>query len=194
MYLWRQDVDYKEIRVKKMMIAVRISVVLLLKVYLFRSSSMELDLLLEINVCLPSIIHGRWKRNVDDLIIPPYYEQKQQLYPYGIDKPALPFYKVQEPKQPVDNKNFGKNESRFMNEILIIILEWDQCQFHEDCGEENCCIGHPRFRSARKWFCRPKQHGISEACEPLTKYRSLKNVPVWTEQPQQQENNEELLR
>jgi len=125
----------------------------------------------ETNLCLPSTSDWRWKRNLEDLMIPPYYNPNNQLYPYGISKPALPFYKEQLSKQASDRKK----------------LEWDHCQFHEDCGEGNCCYVHFRFRSLPKLFCRPNRNDMSELCEPLTKYRSLKDVPAWKQQ-QQAEN------
>ncbi len=69
--------------------------------------------------------------------------------------------------------------------LLVFFLEWDNCQFHEDCGENNCCYVHFRFRSLPKSFCRPNRNIKSELCEPLTKYRSLKDVPAWKQQKQQ---------
>ncbi len=71
------------------------------------------------------------------------------------------------------------------------LLEWDYCRFHEDCGEGNCCYVHFRFRSLPKYFCRPNRNDISELCQPLTKYRSLKDVPAWKQQQQKQEENKE---
>jgi len=55
--------------------------------------------------CLPSIIN---QRNSEDLIIPPYYYPNNQLYPYGISKPALPFYKAQTSNQALERKKLGK--------------------------------------------------------------------------------------
>ena len=77
--------------------------------------------------------------------------------------------------------------------------EWDNCRFHEDCGEGNCCYVHFRFRSLPKSFCRPNRKNRSDLCEPLTKYRSLKDVPAWKEQKQhangeeQDEQQEQLV-
>jgi hypothetical protein len=124
------------------------------------------------NFCSLPTLQG--KRNSEELLIPPYYNPKNQLYPYGISKPALPFYKAQESKQAFERKK----------------LEWDHCQFHEDCGEGNCCYVHFRFRSLPKWFCRPNRNEMNELCQPLTKYRSLKDVPAWKQQQQQEENKE----
>ncbi|CAF0796437.1 unnamed protein product [Rotaria sp. Silwood1] len=118
------------------------------------------------NLCLPSIFNSPSKRNLEDFIIPPYYNPSNQLYPYGISKPALPFYKAPNSKQSSERKN----------------MEWDHCQFHEDCGEGNCCYVHFRFRSLPKWFCRPNRNDINELCSPLTRYRSLKDVPAWKQQ------------
>jgi len=129
----------------------------------------------ENGLCLPSTFDPHLKRHLEDFIIPPYYNPNNQLYPYGISKPALPFYKVQESKQSSDRKK----------------LEWDHCQFHEDCGEGNCCYVHFRFRSLPKWFCRPNRDDKNKLCEPLTKYRSLKDVPAWKQQQQQHEEAEE---
>ena len=68
-----------------------------------------------------------------------------------------------------------------------VILEWDHCRFHEDCGEGNCCYVHFRFRSLPKWFCRPNRNEIRELCQPLAKYRSLKDVPAWKNHQRQQQ-------
>jgi len=127
----------------------------------------------ENNYCLPPT--SEWKRNSEELIVPPYYNPNNQLYPYGISKPGLPFHKGQESKQEYERKK----------------LEWDHCQFHEDCGEGNCCYVHFRFRSLPKWFCRPNRNNISELCQPLAKYRSLKDVPAWKQQKHQEKENEE---
>jgi len=127
------------------------------------------------NICLPSTFNQYSKRNLEEFIIPPYYSPKNQLYPYGISKPALPFYKSETSKQASQRKK----------------LEWDHCQFHEDCGEGNCCYVHFRFRSLPKWFCRPNRNDISELCQPLTKYRSLKDIPAWKQQQQQQANKDQ---
>jgi Prokineticin len=72
-------------------------------------------------------------------------------------------------------------------------LEWDHCRFHEDCGEGNCCYVHFRFRSLPKWFCRPNRKDQNELCEPLAKYRSLKDVPAWKQQQQQKIKYEDRL-
>ncbi|CAF1460124.1 unnamed protein product [Rotaria magnacalcarata] len=119
--------------------------------------------------CLPSILNTRSKHSVSDFIAPPYYNPNNQLYPYGISKPALPFYKAKDSKENSDRKN----------------MEWNHCQFHEDCGEGNCCYVHFRFRSLPKWFCRPNRNNIDELCAPLTRYRSLKDVPAWKQQHNQ---------
>jgi hypothetical protein len=50
------------------------------------------------------------KRNSEELIIPPYYNPNNQLYPYGISKPALPFYKAQESKQAYERKKLGNDD------------------------------------------------------------------------------------
>jgi hypothetical protein len=123
----------------------------------------------EKSLCLPSTIDQRLKRQLEDFIIPPYYNPNHQLYPYGISKPALPFYKAKE----TSSQAFERKK-----------LQWDHCQFHEDCGEGNCCYVHFRFRSLPKWFCRPNRDDMSNLCEPLTKYRSLKDVPAWKQQQQ----------
>lgn len=68
--------------------------------------------------------------------------------------------------------------------LFFILLEWDSCQYHEDCGEGNCCYVHFRFRSLPKWFCRANRNELTDLCEPLTKYRSLKDIPAWKEQQQ----------
>jgi hypothetical protein len=81
--------------------------------------------------------------------------------------------------------------------IRIIFLfifyssEWGHCQFHEECGQGNCCYVHFRFRSLPKWFCRPNRNDISELCKPLAKYRSLKDVPAWKQQQQQQQQEQQ---
>jgi hypothetical protein len=63
---------------------------------------------IENNLCLPPT----WllKRNSEELMIPPYYNPKNQLYPYGISKPALPFYKAQESQQAYERKKIGNND------------------------------------------------------------------------------------
>lgn len=71
---------------------------------------------LEIHRCVPSIVNQRWKRQSDDLIIPPYYDPRNQLYPYGISKPALPFEKTPQIKPNIDGKNMG------MKDISVILL------------------------------------------------------------------------
>jgi hypothetical protein len=48
------------------------------------------------NRCLQSDKHV--KRYADDFIIPPYYNPKNHLYPYGINMPPFPFYNAYEPK------------------------------------------------------------------------------------------------
>ncbi|CAF2402373.1 unnamed protein product [Rotaria sp. Silwood2] len=73
-------------------------------------------------------------------------------------------------------------------------MEWDHCQFHEDCGEGNCCYVHFRFRSLPKWFCRPNRNDITELCAPLTRYRSLKDVPAWKQQQQEQQQRQQPQR
>lgn len=72
----------------------------------------------------------------------------------------------------------------------LFFSEWENCQFHEDCGEGNCCYVHFRFRSLPKWFCRPNRNDANELCQPLTKYRSLKDVPAWKQQKQQEQNQQ----
>jgi len=59
----------------------------------------------ETNLCLPSTLDQRSKRSLEDYIIPPYYNLNNQLYPYGISKPALPFYKAKESQQAFARKN-----------------------------------------------------------------------------------------
>ncbi|CAF1331239.1 unnamed protein product [Adineta steineri] len=124
----------------------------------------------------PSHHHHLARRNKEDFVIPPYYNPLNQLYPYGISQPALPFYKAQELKQTHESKK----------------MEWDHCQFHEECEEGHCCYVHFRFRSVPKWFCRPNRNDISELCEPLTKYHSLKDIPAWKQQQQQQQRQQEV--
>jgi hypothetical protein len=80
---------------------------------------------------------------------------------------------------------------RVRENFLCFLLEWDHCRFHEDCGESNCCYVHFRFRSLPKLFCRPNRNNKSELCEPLTKYRSLKDVPAWKQQKQQVKDEQE---
>jgi hypothetical protein len=52
---------------------------------------------LDKNLCLLSDKHE--KRHVDEFIIPPYYNPKNYLYPYGINMPPFPFYNAYEVKQ-----------------------------------------------------------------------------------------------
>jgi len=127
------------------------------------------------NLCLPS--YKRVERYADDFIVPPYYNPKNHLYPYGINMPPFPFYNAYGTKQ---SKTQPRNK-----------MEWDNCQFHEDCGEGNCCYVHFRFRSLPKSFCRPNRNPQTDLCEPLTKYRSLKDVPAWKQQRKQQMNDEQ---
>ncbi len=54
--------------------------------------------------------YKRWKRNSEDLIIPPYYYPNNQLYPYGISKPALPFYKLQTSTPTAESKKLGNDD------------------------------------------------------------------------------------
>ena len=140
--------------------------------------------ILGLNLCLPSTIDPQYKRQTEELIIPPYYNPSQQLYPYGISQPGLPFHKGHESKASLEGKKLGNEhqERERRNLIIIFCVEWDHCQFHEDCGEGNCCYVHFRFRSLPKWFCRPNRSDASDLCEPLAKYRSLKDVPGWKEQ------------
>ena len=63
-----------------------------------------------LNLCLPSTIDSQFKRQTDDLIIPPYYNPSQQLYPYGISQPGLPFYKGHESKQSSEGKKLGNDD------------------------------------------------------------------------------------
>lgn len=39
------------------------------------------------------------KRYVEDSVIPPYYNPKNYLYPYGINMPPFPFYNAHTEKQ-----------------------------------------------------------------------------------------------
>lgn len=73
---------------------------------------------------------------------------------------------------------------------MILFLEWDNCQFHEDCGEGNCCYVHFRFRSLPKSFCRPNRGNNEELCEPLARYRSLKDIPAWKQLQYQQQKQQ----
>ena len=61
---------------------------------------------IENNICIPPTFNEYLKRNSEDFIVPPYYNPKNQLYPYGISKPALPFYKS---PQTSESKKLGKN-------------------------------------------------------------------------------------
>jgi hypothetical protein len=63
--------------------------------------------------CLPSTIVSSLKRQSDDFIIPPYYNPSEQLYPYGISKPALPFYKGQELSSSSNGKKLGNHDDRW---------------------------------------------------------------------------------
>ncbi|CAF1387894.1 unnamed protein product [Adineta ricciae] len=126
-------------------------------------------------LCLP--FNKRMKRYADDFIIPPYYNPRNHLYPYGINMPPFPFYNAYGTKP---SKTYQRSK-----------LEWDHCQFHEDCGESNCCYVHFRFRSLPKSFCRPNRNPKSQLCEPLTKYRSLKDVPAWKQEQQQIQNSQQ---
>jgi len=76
-----------------------------LKIIFFRSYKKFVDL--ENNLCLPSIKKSQWKRYSDDGIIPPYYNPNNQLYPYGISKPALPLYKGDKSKEASPSKKLG---------------------------------------------------------------------------------------
>ena len=63
--------------------------------------------------CVLSSINERGKRNSEDLITPPYYDPQNQLYPYGISRPTLPFYKgkqQQQAKQVSESKKMGLND------------------------------------------------------------------------------------
>lgn len=112
---------------------------------------------------------------LDHLIIPPYYNPKNHLYPYGSHLPPFPFHHVVEDKI---SKTTHRNR-----------LEWDHCRYHEDCGEGNCCYVHFRFRSLPKSFCRPNRNPENDLCEPLARYRSLKDVPAWKKQREFQMQN-----
>ena len=109
--------------------------------------------------------------------------------------PPFPFYNAYQGKQ---SKTPQRNKMGKINEIKYLILdfffvEWDHCQFHEDCGEGNCCYAHFRFRSLPKSFCRVNRNNKSELCEPLTKYRSLKDVPAWKQQKQQFNEEQQFI-
>ena len=132
------------------------------------------------------------KRYTDDFIIPPYYNPRNHLYPYGINMPPFPFYNAYgtKPSKTYQRSKLGTDCVRWHreNDVIVVLLEWDHCQFHEDCGESNCCYVHFRFRSLPKSFCRPNRNPKSQLCEPLTKYRSLKDVPAWKQEQQQIQN------
>ena len=49
------------------------------------------------NLCLSSDQYQ--KRYADDFIIPPYYNPRNYLYPYGSSMPPFPFYNTYEAKQ-----------------------------------------------------------------------------------------------
>ncbi len=91
-----------------------------------------------------------------------------------------------ETKWVISNRLFQHEQALFSS------LEWDHCQFHEDCGEGNCCYVHFRFRSLPKSFCRPNRNAKSDLCEPLTKYRSLKDVPAWKQHKQNSNDQQEV--
>lgn len=71
-------------------------------------------ILLDTNLCLPSEKDS--KRMADDLIIPPYYNPKNRLYPYGINMPPFPFYNAYKEKQ------FKSNHRSKMGNLIVIIL------------------------------------------------------------------------
>ncbi|CAF3631050.1 unnamed protein product [Rotaria socialis] len=134
------------------------------------------------NLCLP--FEKDMKRYAEDLFISPYFNPTHYLYQYGLNMPPSPLYSAYREKQP---KPYVRNK-----------MEWDYCQFHEDCGEGNCCYIHFRFRSLPKSFCRPNRNDKEDLCEPLTRYHSLKHVPAWKQlqhrrkqQKQQQVNDEQ---
>lgn len=52
---------------------------------------------LDENLCLSSDQYQ--KRQNDDFIIPPYYNPKNYLYPYGSNMPPFPFYNAYGAKQ-----------------------------------------------------------------------------------------------
>jgi hypothetical protein len=101
--------------------------------------------------------------------------------------PPFPFYNAYGGRQSKSHQRnkMGKWKRSVQISNSYFFLEWDHCQFHENCGEGNCCYAHFRFRSLPKSFCRPNRNNKNELCEPLTKYRSLKDVPAWKQQRQQ---------
>ncbi|CAF5171563.1 unnamed protein product, partial [Rotaria sp. Silwood1] len=44
---------------------------------------------------------------MEDFIIPPYYNPKNHLYPYGINMPPFPFYNAYREKQ---SKSYQRNK------------------------------------------------------------------------------------
>ena len=138
------------------------------------------------NLCLPSTYDERLQRRADDVIMPPYYNTNNQFYPYALSKLRLPPTKGQTSKQASSAaKRLGNGSTKTIRVHFLFLyscLEWDHCQFHEDCGEGNCCYVHFRFRSLPKWFCRPNRNDQDEPCEPLTKYRSPKVMPAQKQQ------------
>ena len=59
--------------------------------------------LLDENLCLP--FDQRFERYADDSIVPPYYNPKNYLYPYGINMPPFPFYNAYGIKQKTHQRN-----------------------------------------------------------------------------------------
>lgn len=57
--------------------------------FVFRKKNLSINDL-DQNLCLP--FNKRMKRYADDFVIPPYYNPRNHLYPYGINMPPFPFY------------------------------------------------------------------------------------------------------
>jgi len=115
----------------------------------------------EKNVCWSTTHNEKLERSTEDLAVPFYFAKSRINY------------------SPFLHNRFG-----LQHEYQRKKLEWDSCRFHEDCGEGYCCYLHFRFRSLPKSFCRPNRSNKSEVCEPLTRYRSFKQVEVLNQEQQ----------
>ncbi len=58
------------------------------------------------------------KRYADDFIVPPYYNPKNHLYPYGINMPPFPFYNAYGAKQSKTQQRNQMGTVFFENLVL----------------------------------------------------------------------------
>jgi len=104
-----------------------------------------------------------------------YFDSREKSACWPLDlkstttKRSVDFFSFYNTKQNLFPNSFERQYQRKK-------LEWDNCRFHEDCGDGYCCYVHFRFRSLPKSFCRPNKS--ERGCSPISKYRTTHLLEV----------------